>query len=286
LISPKNSALLKEAAPSNPTKPFRTFQHPSKPCPLFILLKVILWFFRPLIWIIILFLWAFLTRRPYLKKRLYGTGIAALLFFTNPAIIRGLLGAYETAPVPMETLKPHSAGIVLGGFVSYNAQDNRGYFNGAADRFVQTALLYKTGKIKKIIVPAGNGYIVRNRFSEAAFIRNRFLELGVPASDILLDTESRNTLENAQNTKRILDTARLPGPYVLISSASHLPRARRVFDKLGVPVTLFPCDFNARIRSNNIVEDYLFPSTRASLDWDVLVKELLGLATYKLTGKG
>jgi uncharacterized SAM-binding protein YcdF (DUF218 family) len=253
---------------------------------LFILLKVLLWFFRPLVWIIVLFVWARLTRRPHWKKRLYGAGIAALIFFSNPAIIRGLLAAYEPAPVPMESLRPHNAGIVLGGFVSYNAEDDHGYFNAAGDRFIETALLYKTGRIGKIIVPAGNGYITEHHFSEATFIRDRFVELGVPATDIYIDTRSRNTLENGQNTRQILDTAHLPGPYLLISSASHLPRARRVFDKLGIPVDLYPCDFSARVRANNIVEDMLLPSAGALYAWDSFLKELLGTITYKVTGKG
>ncbi|TCJ14313.1 YdcF family protein [Flaviaesturariibacter flavus] len=253
---------------------------------MFILLKVLLWFFRPLVWIVILLVWARLTRRAHWKKRLYGAAIAALLFFSNPAIIRGLLSAYEPAPVPIEAVKPHSAGIVLGGFVAYNVRDGKGYFNSAGDRFIQTALLYKAGKIHKIIVPAGNGYIVQHGFSEAAFIRDHFVRLGIPATDIYLDSASRNTLENAQNTKRILDTAHLPGPYLLISSAAHLPRARRVFDKLQIPVELFPCDFVSRARSNNFVEDYLLPSSTALATWDGYLKELLGTMTYKLTGKG
>jgi uncharacterized SAM-binding protein YcdF (DUF218 family) len=252
---------------------------------MFILLKVILWFCRPIIWIIVLLLWARLTRRLLWKKRLYALAIAFLIFFSNPAIIRGLMLHYETPPVEMASLRPHSAGIVLGGFISYNASEDRGYFNPAADRFVQTALLYKTGHIRKIIVPAGNGYITENNFTEARYIRDRFVELGIPASDIYLDLQSRNTLENAQFTKRILDTAQLPGPYLLISSASHLPRARRVFEKLGMPVTLFPCDHIARIRANNFIEDYLLPSAGALRTWDVYIKEMLGVITYKLSGK-
>ncbi|RYY40212.1 MAG: YdcF family protein [Chitinophagaceae bacterium] len=253
---------------------------------MFVLLKIILWFIRPLIWAIILFAWGLLSRRPVRKKRLIWSAFAVLLFFSNPAIIRGFLSAYEPAPVAMDKLGSYQAGIVLGGFVAYNKQDDRGYFNPASDRFIQTALLYKTGHIRKVIVPAGNGYIVGHNFQEAEYVRQRLVELGVPTTDIYTDTESRNTLENAQNTKRILDTAHLGGPFLLISSAMHLPRARKVFDKQGIPVQLFPCDFTSRFRSNNFIEDYLLPTPIALQSWDAWLKELLGMVTYRVTGKG
>ncbi|RYY89935.1 MAG: YdcF family protein [Chitinophagaceae bacterium] len=253
---------------------------------MFILLKIILWFIRPLIWVIILAAWGMLTKKPARRKWLLGAAFGVLLLFSNPAIIRGLLSAYEPAPVAMEKLGTYNAGIVLGGFVAYNMQDDRGYFNPAADRFIETALLYKTGHIRKVIVPAGNGYIVGHNFKEAEFIKQRLVELGVPASDIYTDTESRNTLENAQNTRRILHTAHLEGPFLLISSAMHLPRARKVFDKQGIPVQLFPCDFTSRFRSNNFIEDFLLPTPAALQAWDAWLKELLGMVTYKITGKG
>jgi len=208
------------------------------------------------------------------------------VFFTNPLIIRKLVMAYETKPVTLAAGERYSAGIVLGGFVSYYMADDRGYFNSSSDRFIETALLYKTGHIGKIIIPAGNGYIVQHGFREADFIRQRFIELGVPASDIYTDAESRNTLENATNTKKILDSIRLAPPYLLISSAMHLPRAERVFGKLAVPVRLYPCDFQSKGVGNNFFEDDLLPSSTALRLWDNLIKEWAGTVIYKITGKG
>ena len=91
------------------------------------------------------------------KRSLFKIAIIALLFFTNPFIIRKCIAWYETKPVSMSTLSKYNAGILLGGMVSYNRYDDQGYFNPAADRFIETALLYKTGHINNIIIAAGNG---------------------------------------------------------------------------------------------------------------------------------
>ncbi len=252
---------------------------------MFVFLKVILWFIRPFVWALVLLGRAFFIKNERRKKQLFAAAFFTLLFFSNPFFIRALLKAYEPPPVPMQQIGRYSAGIVLGGFISYNSAERQGFFNTASDRFIQTALLYKTGHIKKIIVAAGNGYLTDHGFKEAHFIRDRLAELGIPATDIYTDTESRNTLQNAIYTKRILDTTGLKPPYLLFSSAMHLPRARLVYEKMGMPVLLFPCDYRSRSTANNFIEDYLLPSASALQQWEAWLKEILGIITYKLTGK-
>lgn len=253
---------------------------------MFILLKILLFLFRPLIWIIILLIIALLTKTPGRRKSFFITSFILLLFFTNPFIIRQLIAAYEIKPVQLSTSARYNAGVLLGGMVSYNRYDGQGYFNPAADRFIQTALLYKTGQIRNIIVAGGNGYITKNNFREADFIKQRLMELGIPDENIFTDTSSRNTLENARYSKKIIDSFQIQGPYLLISSAIHLPRAQKVFKKAGINADLYPCDFISKRTSNNFFEDYVLPSSLALTYWDNFIKEMAGSITYKITGKG
>lgn len=253
---------------------------------MFILLKILLFLFRPLIWIVILFLIAAITKNEKRKKWSFRLGLIFLIVFTNPFIIRKCLELYEVQPTQLAATSKYNAGILLGGMVSYNKYDNAGYFNDADDRFIQTALLYKKGNISNIIVAAGNGYITENNFSEALFIKQRLMELGVPAGNIYTDTSSRNTLENAQYSKRIIDSLRINGPYLLISSAMHLPRARLVFKKAGFNADLYPCDYISKHTGNNFFTDYLLPFSPAFNQWDNLIKEIIGMIGYRVTGKG
>lgn len=194
-----------------------------------------------------------------------------------------ITAAYESKPSPDLMHKHYSAAIVLGGFVSYNKDDDSGYFNSAADRFIETSLLYKKGIIDHIIIAAGNGYITKHDFKEADFIKNRFVESGIPESSILTDPNSRNTLENAVDSKRIIDSVNLKPPFLLISSALHLRRAKIAFNKKGIPVDLFPCDYASKGIGNNFLEDVLLPSAAALNDWNNLIKEWLGIISYKIS---
>jgi uncharacterized SAM-binding protein YcdF (DUF218 family) len=118
------------------------------------------------------------------------------------------------------------------------------------------------------------------------FVKQRLTELGIPAERIFTDTSSRNTLENAKFSKKIIDSFHIQGPYLLISSAMHLPRAQMVFKKAGINTNLYPCDFISKRISNNFFEDCILPSSSALNEWDNWIKEIVGTVTYKITGKG
>ena len=131
---------------------------------MFVLLKVLLFFLRPIVWIVTLFIFALFQSNIKSKQTLLRIAVLLLVFFTNPFIIREVLNYYqEKAFIPASNTR-YSAGILLGGFISYNKKDDKGYFNAASDRFIQTALLYKKGNIDQIIVAAGNGYITKHTY--------------------------------------------------------------------------------------------------------------------------
>src|SRR4051795_1476814 len=105
---------------------------------MFVFLKILLFLFRPVIWIFIIFLFALFSKNQHKKIRLFKWAFFLLLFFSNPFIIRKITSLYEIAPKNSQTLQRYSAGIVLGGFVSYNLYEDSGYFNSASDRFIET----------------------------------------------------------------------------------------------------------------------------------------------------
>jgi len=252
---------------------------------MFFLGKLFLLLLKPLTWIIVLFLISIVSKNPKRKKRYLITAFLLLIFFSNPFFFRLVAKAYEKKPVTLTTNDRYQAGIVLGGFVSYNVKTGEAYFNPASDRFIETALLYKKGNIGKIIVAAGNGYIVKHNFQEASFIKDRLVEMGIPAENIVMDGLSRNTYENAVNSKRICDSLHLSGPFVLISSAMHLPRAENLFIKQRLTIRSYPCDFITKNLANNFWEDYLLPSSLTMNNWDIFIKELCGLLIYSIIGK-
>ena len=252
---------------------------------MFLLGKLFLLLLRPLIWILIVFTVGLITKKHSRKRKLVVASFIMLLLFTNPFLFRVMAKLYEKKPVLLHSNEKYEAGILLGGFVSYNGKTNAAYFNPAADRFIETALLYKTGHIGKVIISAGNGYVTKNDFEEATFAKDRLVDLGVHTEDIYTDVLSRNTYENAVNSKKICDSLHLSGPFLLISSALHLPRAENLFRKQKLNVLSYPCDFLTQSVANNFWEDYLVPSSYTLYEWDLLIKEVTGMLIYKILGK-
>ncbi|NTS39685.1 YdcF family protein [Flavisolibacter sp. BT320] len=249
------------------------------------LIQLALLLLRPLLWIVLLFGYAFFTKNLARKKTAFATGFGLLLLFTNPALSTWALQAYEAEPVTLAPTQTFHTGILPGGLVSYSEKDGTGHFNNVADRFIQTALLYKAGKIKNIIVAAGSSHMTEAAYSEASFIKANLVKMGIPAENIFTDTTSRNTVQNAARAKSLADSAHLPGPYLLITSAMHIPRAVKMFQKAGLPVSPYPCQFLSRGSGSNFFEDYLIPSSGALASWENLIKEVMSTAVYQVLGK-
>jgi uncharacterized SAM-binding protein YcdF (DUF218 family) len=180
----------------------------------------------------------------------------------------------------------YNAGILLTGFCSYNEKTGKGYFREASDRFIQTVRLYHQGHIEKIIVTGGSSKVLKNNLSlkEADFVCEQLLQMGIPAKDIIKENQSRNTHENGLFTKKILDSLNLKPPYLLITSATHIPRSMEVFRKNGIEPIPYACNF-AVVENKFEFPGSLIPSVKSFELWNTFMKENIGMLMYKLTGK-
>lgn len=101
----------------------------------------------------------------------------------------------------------------------------------------------------------------------------------------MIDTDARNTNENATGTKRLFG----PASILLVSSASHLPRAVPMFTKQGFRVTPAPCDYisqNLPRESWDDIDLFAFlPSDIELQHTREAVAEVAGIVIYWLAGK-
>ncbi len=91
--------------------------------------------------------------------------------------------------------------------------------------------VYREGAAPLLIMSGGG----TGAATEAAVMRDLAREAGVPETAVLLETESRNTFENAAYTARLLHAIGKPR-IVLVSDRAHLPRAARLFRRAGLEV--------------------------------------------------
>jgi len=246
-----------------------------------LLSKIAYVFIAPENWIIMLVLMIFLSRTATVKKRLTHLVLALVFLFGNRFLYLASVRAWQPKPVTLAAGVTYEAGIVLGGAVSFDRY-GRGYFNSALDRFIEAYLLYKTGRVKKIIISGGSN--VEDQPRDADYQYQKMLELGVPADDLIVENSSRSTFENASFTKTKIDSMHLKPPFVLVTSAMHIPRAESVFRKAGLAVIPFPCDYHV-IDSRPGFLDFIIPNPGTILNWSLLLKEVIGMAGYKLFGR-
>jgi uncharacterized SAM-binding protein YcdF (DUF218 family) len=249
----------------------------------FILSKVLYFLVEPSSWILILLLLMWSSRSKKTKKRLLFLTILIGLLFSNNFLYSKAILAWQPEPVTLTPGKTYTVGILLGGMAGFDAQ-GRGYFNESADRFIEAQKLYHQGFIQKILISGGSALLIGTEPKEADFLNGELIASGVAAKDIIIENNSRNTYENALFSKKILDSMNIKGPYVLITSAIHMPRSLKVFTKAGMAVVPFPSDYRG-IESHYSLKDILIPDLSLLKDWSILLKEIIGIKVYQLTGK-
>lgn len=81
----------------------------------------------------------------------------------------------------------------------------------------------------------------KHGMSEAEVMASELMELGVPASHLILESKSNNTYKNAEFTFEILKTQNFDQT-ILVTSGGHIKRALLYFSKFGLFPTPAPAD--------------------------------------------
>lgn len=225
-----------------------------------------------------------IVKRAKWKKIFFWTSFSLLIFFSNDFIANEVMSAWEISPTPYASITTtYSLGIVLTGVTSTDrTPEDRVYFQHGADRVVHAVQLYKMGIIKKILITGGSGRLVTEGRREADDVFKVMMLMGVPAADMIVENQSRNTYESAVNVKRMLQDS-IDSKNLLITSAFHMRRSNACFKKAALPVDLFSTDFYTHPRYFT-PDSLLIPQVDAITVWQKLFKEWAGMFAYKLAG--
>ena len=80
----------------------------------------------------------------------------------------------------------------------------------------------------------------------------------------------------------MLDAVKLQPPYLLITSAHHIPRATVLFKNAGINTVPYPCSYIAG-RENYRLSG-IIPQIEVLMRWEFYIKETGGYWMYKLKG--
>ena len=214
------------------------------------------------------------------RRKILIISISAFYFFSNSFIADEFARLWEVKRfTPSLT---YDVGIVLGGIADYDKMTKTHNFNKNADRLMYAEQLYHKGIIQKIMLSGGNGLLYNDGYVESEAMRDYLLANKIPIKDIIIENNSRNTIENAMNSAEILKEKYNEGLFLLITSANHMRRAQLCFNKANLEITAFPTDCTTSYRSTGY--DYiLFPRVEALERWKDLIHEWIGYIVYKIT---
>jgi uncharacterized SAM-binding protein YcdF (DUF218 family) len=212
-------------------------------------------------------------------------GVVLLLVAGLTPLGNALMLPLEQRFPPWDAARGAPSGIiVLGGAIGPELSAARGTpdVNESAERITATVALARQYPSARIVYSGGNARLVLAGGIESDYAIDLFESLGIARSRVVAERRSRNTVENAEFSKDLIQPK--PGErWLLVTSAYHMPRAIGVFRRAGFPVEAYPVDWRTRGPIDLVLP---FESVTAGLArTDTAVHEWIGLAAYWMTGR-
>ena len=223
-----------------------------------------------------------------LKKRnffLIKLSTFILLFFSN-SFSANFLQNFIERPWKIQTphkIKKADAIVVLsgGGITNYEPLKTKNW--GDPDRFLAGINLYKNQKAPIIIF---TGEKVTNQKTSGELYIEEALELGIPRGSLFKTGNVRNTLEESKKINLLLNTilSKKDKKIILITSAYHMSRALKLFEKKDLKVIPYPVDFEGSIIGfkNILTPRYLVPTSQNLNKSSIALREIMGRGFYNL----
>ena len=193
-------------------------------------------------------------------------------FFSNP-LIRPLESAY----IPPSEVSGDAIVVLGAGAFNIPMDNGIGTLPGAASSRLLTGVqLYHLLKVPIIL---SSGQVYDNDAHEVLIQRQILVNLGVPEDKIILDNQSFNTTLSGKNVKAIADEYGFE-KMILVTSAFHMPRSVKQFQKFGVNVVPYPTDYRSHQKGNVEFNDFWMQAYHVE-NVSLAVKEYIGLAALK-----
>ena len=155
------------------------------------------------------------------------------------------------------------------------------------DRSLAGLNLYRAGKAPRLLFTGGSSPFLSGQSPEGQRYLQEVRQLGIPTVDMASTPPVLNTAEEAFAIRQLLQRSQssaAPPRIILVTSALHMRRALRLFERQGLKVLPFPVDFQARGRwAGPLWRDptQWLPSARALDDSSRALRELMGRLVYR-----
>ena len=252
---------------------------------MFVISKLLSAITQPMFWLAV---WMSVSMVLLARKRKVAIGMLwvgmsmwGLLGFTAiPEALLRQLESHYAEPVA-SSIDSHVGVIVLGGATGrpevFKAH-GQVPLGEAAERMTLPVGLMRIYPKLELVFSGGEGRLIALGTTEAELAKIFYEQQGVDMSRVKLEAGARNTRENARLVADLLGE-NCKQPWLLVTSAYHMPRSIAEFEFVGCKVTPYPVDFATAETSS--WTDYSMAGSLTK--WQTALHEYLGLIVYSMT---
>lgn len=212
-----------------------------------------------------------------------GIACAAMVVLNVLPLGSWALGHLETRFPTLRSLPVHVDGIIiLSGVFNASLSETHGSasLNSAADRLWAGLELAHRYNEARVVFTGGNGLVTTDVPAEADLAEKAYRSVGLSGPRVIYERKARNTRENAIFSKDLVKPS-ANDVWLLVTSASHMPRAAGSFEAIGWHVTPYPVDHVTGGAADPVVN---FSMTRQFGRLNRFIHEWLGLIYYYARG--
>jgi uncharacterized SAM-binding protein YcdF (DUF218 family) len=224
------------------------------------------------------------TRLARLGRRLLVASIVLLGISGFSPLGNWLLYPLESRFPPWDPAQGAPDGmVVLGGSIEPDASMAHGVpvVRASADRLITAAALARRYPHARIVFSGGSPRLLSDT-READYAAELFESLGISPGRLTMERRARNTQENAEFAKA-LAAPKTGERWLLLTSAYHMPRAVGLFRTAGFAVEPYPVDWRVAGTADLLRLHVFFVEGLRRVD--IGIREWLGLAAYRISGK-
>ena len=149
------------------------------------------------------------------------------------------------------------------------------------DRFFAGTSLYLKGKAPKLFFTGGtNPYQIQSK-DEGTLYKEHAISMGIPFDSISTTHQVVNTAQEAIEIRRNLNPIDSSFEILLVTSAFHMKRAKKLFERQGFIVYPFPVDFKSSKISRWQSPYQWIPNSKGLNRSSLALRELLGRFIYR-----
>ncbi len=153
------------------------------------------------------------------------------------------------------------------------------------DRFLAGIDLYKENKSNRLIFTGGINPLTSDLPPEGDVYIKEAVSMGLPKEDLYTTYPVNNTLQEAKAIKKLLNNEipLIQKKIILVTSAFHMKRAKKIFESEGINVQPYPVDFKSSRSFISLLRNplkwmpdsyYLYQSSSA-------IREIIGRIIYR-----